>query len=172
MKKVIVIGSCGAGKSSFAKRLREITGLQTIHLDRHYWRPGWIEPTKDEWRGQVEKLLQGESWIIDGNYGGTIELRLAACDTAIFLDFPRLVCTWRVFKRILRYYGVDRPDLAAGCPERFDWEFIKWTWNYPVRSRESVIRRLASVADRVRIVKLTTDREVEAFLASLDQNDI
>src|SRR5687768_16103132 len=68
MKRVLVIGSPGAGKSVFSRRLGEITGLPVIHLDQHYWRPGWIEPSKDVWSRQVTELLQRDSWIIDGNY--------------------------------------------------------------------------------------------------------
>src|SRR5688572_32449483 len=164
MRKVLVIGSCGAGKSVFSRRLGAVTALPVIHLDRHYWRPGWVEPTKDVWRAQVEELLRGDEWIIDGNYGGTMELRLASCDTVIFLDLPRLVCTWRVLQRAIRYHGRNRPDLADGCPERIDWEFVKWTWNYPNRSSHSVLERLARVEEKVTIITLRSDREVESFL--------
>ena len=164
MQKVLVIGSSGAGKSHFSTRLGARTGLPVIHLDQHHWRSGWTEPAKDVWRSQVEELLKGEQWIIDGNYGGTMELRLAACDTVIFLDLPRHVCTWRVLQRAIQYYGRNRPDLADGCPERIDWEFVKWTWNYPKRSRPAVLERLARVADKVTVVTLRSDREVERFL--------
>ena len=167
MQKVLVIGSCGSGKSVFSKRLGEITGLPVIHLDRHYWRPGWVEPTKDVWRDQVEQLIQGERWIIDGNYSGTMDLRLASCDTVIFLDFPRHVCSWRVIKRSIQYRGRIRPDIAAGCPERLDFAFIKWTWNYPIRSRPKVLERLSRVSDRTNIITLRNNREVSGFLASL-----
>ena len=167
MKKVLVIGSCGAGKSVFSRRLGEIAGLPVIHLDRHYWRPGWTEPTKDVWQSQVEELLKGDEWIIDGNYGGTMDIRLASCDTAVFLDFPRHLCTWRVIKRSIYYRGRNRPDLADGCPEKIDLPFIKWTWNYPTRSRPRVVARLESVKDRVDLVTLRNVKEVEEFLRSV-----
>ncbi len=171
MKRVLVIGSCGAGKSFFSKRLGAITGLPTIHLDRIYWRPGWVEPSKEEWRSTVAELLRGESWIIDGNYGGTMDMRLAECDTVFFLDFPRHVCTWRVIRRSLVYYGRTRPDLGDGCPERFDWDFIKWTWNYPARSRASVEQRLAGAADHVNIIRLRSGREVERYIEGIANNE-
>ena len=141
-----------------------------IHLDRHYWRAGWVEPEKDVWRTQVEGLLKGDSWIIDGNYSGTMDLRLAHCDTTIFLDFPRHLCTWRVLKRAFHYRGRSRPDLAEGCLEQIDLPFIKWTWNYPTRSRPKVLERLARVRTSARIVTLNTNRDVEEFLASLRSN--
>jgi adenylate kinase family enzyme len=115
VKKVLVIGSPGSGKSVFSRRLGEITGLPVIHLDQHYWRPGWVEPSIDEWDRQLEELLQRDSWILDGNNSRTMDKRLRYSDTAIFLDFPRGLCTWRVFKRSCGLAG--RPDLAAGCEE-------------------------------------------------------
>jgi len=168
MRKVLVIGSPGAGKSVFSRRLGAVTGLPVIHLDQHYWRPGWDEPSKEEWSRQVTGLLQRDSWIIDGNYSRTMDLRLGYCDTVIFLDFPRHVCTARVIRRFLRYRGTNRPDLAAGCPEKIDWEFAKWTWNYPKRSRPRVLERLARLREKISIFELRTDRQVEQFLRSLE----
>ncbi|MEO6333685.1 MAG: DNA topology modulation protein [Pyrinomonadaceae bacterium] len=168
MKKVLVIGSPGAGKSVFSRQLGEITRLPVIHLDRHYWRTGWIEPSRDVWSRQLEEMLKGDEWIMDGNYGGTMELRLEYCDTVIFLDFPRHICTWRIAKRTFQYRGRNRPDLAAGCPEKLDLEFIRLTWTYPSRSRPRVMERLTRVAERVSIVKLKTGREADRFLRSLE----
>jgi adenylate kinase family enzyme len=164
VKKVLVIGSCGAGKSVFSRRLGEVSGLPVIHLDRHFWSSGWVKPDRDQWRERVRALLEGESWIIDGNYGATMEMRLEYCDTVIFLDFPRHICTWRVIKRAINYRGRSRPDLADGCPEKLNWDFIKWTWNYPTRSRPHVLERLARIADKVRIVTLSNQGQVEGFL--------
>lgn len=166
VQKVLVIGSCGAGKSVFSRRLGDVTGLPVIHLDRHYWRSGWVEPAKEVWRSQVEELLKGERWIIDGNYGGTMDVRLASCDTVVFLDFPRSVCTWRVIKRAIEYRGRNRPDISEGCPEKIDLSFIMWTWNYPTRSRPHVLERLERVNDRVSIVTLKNGHDVEKYLAS------
>ena len=167
MKRVLVIGSSGAGKSIMSRRLGEVTGLPVIHLDYHHWRPGWTEPPKEVWTEQVTELLKGEEWIIDGNFGGTMEQRLASCDTVIFLDLPRLVCTWGVIKRVLTYYGDTRPDLPAGCPEKFDLPFIKWVWDFPNRSRPRVLERIAAVQDRVNVYRLRSRREAEKFLADL-----
>src|SRR5688572_30960534 len=79
MKRILVIGSGGAGKSTFARRLGKILSIEVIHLDSIYWRPGWIETPKQEWKKRVEHLIAGDSWIMDGNYSGTLQLRFEAC---------------------------------------------------------------------------------------------
>lgn len=168
MKRILVIGSAGAGKSTFAPKLGEKTGLEVIHLDKLFWKPNWVETTdKAEWRRIVAGVLKGDSWIIDGNYGGTMEMRLEACDTAILLDLPRYVCTWRVLKRVVLYRKGTRPDMAEGCNERFDWEFLKWIWNYPKRSKPKVEARLKNFEKNGKIIRLCSRKEIEKFLSEL-----
>src|SRR5688572_22342824 len=113
MERVLVIGSGGAGKSTFAKRLAERLGLPLVHLDAIYWRDGWIETPKEEWRGIVARLIGEPRWVMDGNYGGTMDMRLAAADTVIFLDMPRVVCLWRVVKRYFQFRGHAHPGTPA-----------------------------------------------------------
>jgi adenylate kinase family enzyme len=165
VKKILVIGSGGAGKSTFARRLGERLGLEVIHLDAHHWRPNWVGTPNDEWRGVVEGLLRRDAWVMDGNYSGTLDVRLAACDTVIFLDLPRAVCLWRVLKRVVMYRNRKRPDMAEGCHEQFDLEFIRWVWGYRKRSRPKVVRLLEEKGARKKIVWLRTSAEVEKFLA-------
>lgn len=164
MRKVIVIGSGGAGKSTFSQRLGEITGLPVVHLDAAFWRPGWVEPTDAEWDREVADLVSKEAWILDGNYGRTLEMRLQACDTAIFLDMPPFLCTWRVIKRWLQYRGRTRPDMGTDCPERLNLEFVRWVWSYRKRSRPRVFERLEAHGKGKRIIILRSPREVEQFL--------
>lgn len=113
MKRVLVIGCGGAGKSTFARQLGARLQLPVIHLDAHYWRPGWVEPSKSEWATTVDGLLAGEAWVMDGNYGGTLPTRLAVCDCVVFIDLPRWLCIWRVLRRALRYRGETRRTWAA-----------------------------------------------------------
>src|SRR5207248_9352838 len=121
MKRVLVIGSGGTGKTTVAQRLARRTGLPLIHLDLLYWRPGWQPTPGEEWRETVRRLVAGERWIIDGNYGGTLDLRLAACDTVVFLDLPRVLCLWRVLVRQLRHFCRWRP----APPNRFR-QALRW----------------------------------------------
>ncbi len=167
MKRILVIGTGGSGKTTVARRLAQRTGLPLIHLDALYWRSGWQPTPADEWRATVQSLISRDAWIIDGNYGGTLDVRLAACDTVVFLDLPRLVCLWRVLKRQVRHLGQVRPELAPGCRERLSWEFIWWIWTYPSRRRGEVLKRLAALDQEKRVAILRSSAAIDAFLASV-----
>ena len=168
MRRVIVIGSGGAGKSTLARQIGERTGLPVIHLDAHYWRAGWVATPRDEWVRTVERMTAGEAWVMDGNYGGTLDLRLAAADTVVFLDLPRTVALWGAIRRRLTHRGGRvRPDMAAGCPEQVGWEFIRWIWRYPRDRRPGVLRKLRAVEHRKRVVILRSRADVRRFVASL-----
>lgn len=166
MRKILVIGSGGAGKSTFANRLGKLLNIEVLHLDKFYWRPGWVETPKSEWQKKVEELLGRDAWIMDGNYSGTLDTRFKACDTAIFLDMARTVCLWRVLKRAIIYRNKRRPDIAEGCPERLTLEFILWIWNYPSRTRPKIVRMFESNHEEKKVVWLRSQADVEGFLAS------
>ncbi len=167
MRKVLVIGPGGAGKSTLANQLGELLHIEVLHLDKFYWQSGWVEMSKPEWLKTVEKLIRRDAWIMDGNYSGTLDIRFKACDTVIFLDMARTLCLWRVLKRDLMYRKQSRPDMAQGCPERLTMEFTLWIWNYSSRTRPKIVRMLESNANEKRIVWLRSQSEVERFLATL-----
>ncbi len=166
-KRIAIIGCCGAGKSTLATWLGEILGIQVYHLDALHWQPGWVETPEPEWSKKVEDLVQGESWIIDGNYGNTIDIRAAAADAIIFLDFPRVLCLWRVTKRWLRHRGKTRPDMGPGCPERMpDLEFARWIWGFHKRSRPKVLAAIENNPGAT-IITLRGPGEVRRFLSEM-----
>jgi adenylate kinase family enzyme len=167
MKRILVIGSGGAGKSTSAKKLGEILGICVIHLDALYWQPGWVEPPKPAWAVTVDALISRESWIMDGNYSGTRERRLAACDTVVFLDLPTLTYVWRVLMRLQRYRNITRPDMGAGCPEQFNWQFLLWVWNYRRRTRPKIESLLNRYEREVRVIRLHSQVEIDEFLRRL-----
>jgi adenylate kinase family enzyme len=172
MKRVAIIGPGGSGKSALARRLGDMLGLEVIHLDALFWKPGWVETPYDEWRRTVEGLAGRQSWIIDGNYGRTMEVRLAAADTVIFLDLPRLTCLWRVIKRLLQYRDGDRPDMAPGCNERFGLDFLrflKWIWGYRTRSRPRVLGRLERFSEGKQVHILRRPGDAKSFLEDVER---
>jgi len=111
MKKIVLIGSGGSGKSTLARKLGEKLKINVYHLDALFWKPNWISVPKDEQIKVQNDLVKTEGWIIDGNYGGTMDIRLNAADTIIFLDTPRTICVYRAFKRLLKYRNKTRPDI-------------------------------------------------------------
>jgi len=160
-----VIGSGGAGKSTFALALGARTGLPVVHLDREYWRPGWVEPPKEAWEARVRDLIARPRWIHDGNYGGTLDARLAAADTCVFLDLPRTTCLARVVRRRIALGGRTRPDVTEGCPERLTWDFVRWIWTYPRRRRPGILTKVADFERRGgRAVVPRSAADVRAFL--------
>jgi adenylate kinase family enzyme len=168
MRRVLVIGSGGAGKTTFAKALAERTGLPLIHLDTLFWSAGWTPTPNEAWDRTIEQLLARETWIMDGNYGRTLPTRLAACDTVIFLDMPRLLSLWRVLQRSVRYRGRSRPDLPAGCPEQITREFVWWIWTYKARRRPGILKQLATLPADTRAIVLRSSREAREFLDRLE----
>jgi adenylate kinase family enzyme len=167
LRKILVIGSGGAGKSTLATRLSEKTKIEVIHLDRFYWHPGWVETPKADWRKTVENLIKFDSWIMDGNYSGTLDIRIEACDTVIFLDFPPRICLWRLIKRVLQYRDMSRPDMATGCQERFNLKFLFWVYNYQKRTKPKIVELLQNNSNGRKIVWLRSNEDVERFLASV-----
>jgi adenylate kinase family enzyme len=165
MHRIAVIGCAGSGKSTFARRLGERLGMPVTHLDTLFWRPGWTETPKDEWQETVSRLVAEERWLIDGDYGGTLETRLQAADTVIYLDMPRRVCMWRVVKR-WAHKRKSRPDMTEGCPERLNFQFLKWVWQYPNVSRPKTVAALASTTKQgANVYVLRSSAEVDEFLA-------
>lgn len=169
MRKVLVIGSGGAGKSTFARRLGKLLDIEVIHLDALYWNAGWVETPKPVWAKRVAELVERDAWIMDGNYSGTFDIRLKACDAVVFLDMPRLLCLWRVLKRLMIYRNRTRPDMAEGCGEKLNWEFLLWVWNYPKRTRPKIIDWIRENSGSKKVIRLRSPAEVERYLTNVSK---
>lgn len=164
MKRILIIGSGGAGKSTLARELGHILGLPVIHLDAHHWQPGWVSPSKERWREQVNGLIERKTWIMDGNFSGTLSIRLAACDTILLLDLPRRVCLARVLKRRMLARWRGRPDMAPGCPEKLDLMFLAWIWGYRKSVRPRILRLVDEFAPDKPFIHLRRRTDVSLFL--------
>ena len=165
MQRVLVIGPCGAGKSTAAVELGRLLELPVHHLDRLHWREGWVESSREDLLGALAPFLAGERWLIDGNYGGTMAGRLDRADTVVYLDYPTRVCLWRALVRVWRHRGQSRPDMAPGCPERFDPAFFLYILTFrrgPRRRTEAKLRRHEDMVKRFR-----HPRELRTWMDSL-----
>lgn len=167
MKKIMIIGAPGAGKSTLARMLQKITKFPLIHLDLLFWKPGWRETSKATWIALQLEIIQGEEWIIDGTYQSTIDIRLHAADIVIFLDLPRFLYLRRVIKRHILYWRRSRPDLAKGCSEKITWNYLKDIWHFPSGEREILIKKLSGLKGQKQVVWLTSPQEVSDYTEKL-----
>ncbi|EIM08432.1 topology modulation protein [Planococcus antarcticus DSM 14505] len=167
MKKIALIGSGGSGKSTLARKLGMKLNVEVYHLDALLWKPNWQPTSKEEQRKIQMELVKKEEWIIDGNYNGTMDIRLREADTIIFLDFSRVLCTYRALKRMIQYRNRKRPDMAEGVKERFDLNFMKWIWNYPKKIRPVVLKRFEGLPNDKVIIILKSPKEAQHFLNSI-----
>jgi len=163
MKKVIVIGCPGSGKSTFARALHERTSLPLFHLDMMYWNADRTIVEKPVFRQRLSDAMAGTEWIIDGNYGSTMELRMQACDTIFFLDYPVEVCLEGVKARRGKV-RTDMPWVEAEVEE--DTEFLEFIRSYNTESRPVVLELLKKYEDKeIHIFKNRSDANV--FLESV-----
>lgn len=166
-KRILILGCGGAGKSTLARRLGAATGLPVVHLDGLYWQPGWVAMERAAWRRTVENEIAKDAWIIDGNFGSSLELRLSRAQAAVYLDYSRAVCLAGVLRRVWTTHGRVRPDMGAGCPERFDLRFLRWVWDFPKRDGTHV-KALLAAHPEVRCVTLKNRRDAQVLLRRLE----
>ena len=166
MERIIIIGCGGAGKSTLARQLGEKLDIPVVHLDKLFWRPGWVQVPWEEFEALHRQELAKDRWIMDGNFNRNLPERIRRCDTLIYLDFSRFACLRGVLKRILTTYGTVRPDMGEGCPERINWEFLKWVWNFNKKKRQRYYALLNEVTHAETIV-LKNRRVVKTFLSRL-----
>ena len=166
MERIVIIGCGGAGKSTLARQLGKKLNIPVVHLDKLWWKPGWVESSREEFDAKLAEELVKPQWIMDGNFDRTIPERIARCDTIIFLDINRFTCLMGVLKRVLTTYGKVRPDMGEGCPERIDFEFLKWVWNFNKNKREKNYR-LLNEAKHAETIVLKNRSMVKRFLNSL-----
>ena len=161
MKKIIVIGCPGSGKSTFSKKLHEITGLKLWHLDMLYWNEDKTTVDKTVFLDRLSQVLAENEWIIDGNYNSTMELRTKECDTIFFLDYPTDVCLSGVKER----KGKVRSDIPF-VETADDEEFLGFIENYNLQNRPQVIELLQKYSDR-NIFVFTDRAQADEFLGKL-----
>ncbi len=168
MRKVAIIGSGGAGKSTLARKLGEILDIPVYHLDAIFWKPNWEPIERDELIEKTMKIQETDEWIIDGNYNATMEFRLQQADTVIFLHYKTLRCLYGIVKRRLQYHNKTRPDMGKDCKERLNWEFFNWVRTYNKKKAPLVYERLSKLEDTA-IHVFTSPSQLEAYLRELQK---
>ena len=172
MRRVVVFGTTGSGKSTLANRLAQQTGLRVVELDALFWGRDWQPAPVDLFRFRVECEINEEGWIVVGNYGQVRDLVWRPADTLIWLDLPLRVVMWRLFWRTLRRVSSKEELWGTGNHETWRNAFFSqqsillWAWKTHRRNRQKFARECESMAQEKRVVRLTTLREVERFMAA------
>lgn len=166
MQRVLVMGCSGSGKSTLGQALARQINVPYVSLDALYWQPGWKPSDSATFGRKVAAEAEKSAWVIDGNYTNHAgEVRRTRADTVIWFDLPRWICVFRVLARTVRIYGAVRPEMAAGCPERFDLEFLRYVWTYRAKQRPNLLTYFAGLRADQRLVALQQDADARAVLS-------
>jgi adenylate kinase family enzyme len=164
MQRVLIVGNSGGGKSTLARRLGAKLGLPVVHLDVLFWKPGWIESGRADFRARSAEALSGPQWVCDGNFTSSYDLRMPMADTIVWIDQPRWLCLFRVIWRAIIYRDGGRPDMAEGCRENLDLAFYRWVWTFDAQVKPQLEAALAEHGAHARLVRLASDRAIADFL--------
>lgn len=159
MQKIMIIGCSGAGKSVFARKLRDKTGLPLYYLDQIWHKPDKTNITREEFDMRLSEIVQKERWIIDGNYQRTMELRLCACDTVILLDYPVEVCLSGAAARV----GTVHEDLPW-VEDVFDEEFRQWILDFRSEALPKIYELLSKYENEKKVLIFKSRAEADAYL--------
>ncbi len=166
MKRIMIIGCPGSGKSTLSKQLAMKLKLPLVHLDQIYWKSNWQPISNETFDELLLHEVRKDEWIIDGNYSRTISMRLEACDTIIYLDYHRMTCLFGVIKRVIKGYGKTREDMGENCPERLDPDFLRYVWTFN-RSRRADYLDLLSHQQGKQVIIFRHRRAGTKFIRSL-----
>lgn len=123
-QKIIILGSIGSGKTNLAKQIHKKHQIPVYHLDKEYWQPHWVRPNERDWEEKITNLVNQVTWVMDGNYIETLEIRLSKADLVIMLDIDKKICIRGLFFRTLKGLFIRRNDLGKGCKDSFNKGYI------------------------------------------------
>jgi adenylate kinase family enzyme len=169
MQRILVMGSSGSGKSTFARRLSDATGIPLVSLDALFWKPGWQPSETSTFESCVAETARQPRWVMDGNYisQGAGKLRRQLADTVIWFDLPRRTCMAGILGRIARSYGQVRPEMAEGCPEQIDLEFFRYVWTYRHRQRPKLLSYFEGLRPDQTFVCFTERAQADRYLLNI-----
>jgi adenylate kinase family enzyme len=170
MRRIVIVGTAGAGKSTLARQLGKLLQIPVIHLDALNWQPGWKVLTKDEFRSRLSEAIAGDAWITDGNYALlTFDIRMPRADLVIWVEQPILRCLWRVAKRAIQTQFRAEERLADGCKEDIGrlWERVRFIARFNRVNRPRIEAARMIYGANVPVIVLRGDKALSSFLRNL-----
>ena len=171
-RRIMVVGCSGGGKSTLSQKLAAAFGLRYISMDRDiFWLPGWQLRPREEQRQRIAAVITEDRWLMDGSNPSSFDLRLPRTDIVLWVRMPRWLCLWGAVSRIVKGYGKARPEMAAGCPERIDLDFLRYIWNFERRHSPIFEESFALHGPNVPIFQLKSRKQIRRLLDLLVVED-
>ena len=162
MRRILIIGSNGAGKSTFSFQLAEKLNLPLVHIDQIYWRGSWDVTPEDEFDRVVRAEAEKPAWIIEGNNIRSLPRRLERADTVFWFEFPPPLCVLNILRRERKYRGKVRPDMPDQCVSRWDLDFLKMVWAFN-RKNHDRIQTLLGQYGHLNVIRFTSYRQIRRY---------
>lgn len=166
--KIMIIGCPGSGKSTLAVNLNKILSFPVYHLDSLFNKQNWIRATKEEWTTKINDIIVRDEWIMDGTYGETLEMRAEQADAIIWLNYPTLTCLRRIFKRYDENKGKGRVNIAEGCNEKIDIDFVRNVLKFKEEHRDVFLAFRKRLQNK-EFIMLKNDNQVKNFLEKVSE---
>lgn len=164
-ERILVMGCSGGGKSTLSQEICKWLDLPYVSMDRDFfWLPSWVKRTKSEERALIAAKVAEQRWLIDGTGPSSFDLRLPRTHMVLWVRMPRLLCLWGAASRALKWYGRTRPDMAPGCRERIDWEFLRYIWSWEEKFAPKVLAGLSEHGPAVPVFQLKSRSEMRQLL--------
>ena len=169
-RRILVVGCSGGGKSTLSLEIAKRFGLPYISLDRDvFWLPGWVARDRGEQRNIIAGRILEEHWIMDGTNPSSFDIRLPRTDFVIWVRMPRLLCIWGAISRWAKWIGRTRPEMAPGCFEKLDLEFLRFIWTFEEKFSPRVAAGIAEHGPDVPVLQLKSRRQMRELLDLLDR---
>jgi adenylate kinase family enzyme len=163
--RILVIGCSGGGKSTFSQIVAKRFRLTYISIDRDIlWLPGWVQRDKAEQRAIMATRVLEDRWILDGTSPASFDIRLPRTDIVIWVRMPRLLCIWAVVSRWIKFFGTTRPEMAPGCIEKIDWQFLHFIWTFERQFTPRILAGLVEHGATVPVFQLKNRADMKRLL--------
>jgi adenylate kinase family enzyme len=169
VNRILIIGSYGSGKSTFAKKMHELLKIELIHLDRYFFKQNWVPTSNEEKIIIIKQLVIKEKWIMDGFYPQTFDIRYEYADTVIFLDLPRFLCMWNVLVRLLKTKVTKKriDGIKHNIYDKFDINFYLRIWTFNRKIKTNFLEKITTKGTDKNIFILKGYKQYKSFLDKL-----